>query len=41
VAFKLSDTLLNIDLPTGEIASAIDVSPAGFLLQRMFTSAAK
>jgi DNA-binding beta-propeller fold protein YncE len=29
VAFGLSDTLLRFDLPTGEIAGAIDVSPAG------------
>lgn len=38
VAFSLSDTLLNIDLTTGEIASAIDVSPAGFLLQSELTA---
>jgi DNA-binding beta-propeller fold protein YncE len=37
VAFGLSDTLLNIDLTTGEIAGAIDVSPAGFLLQSDLT----
>jgi len=37
VAFALSDTLLNIDLTTGEIAGAIDVSPAGFLLQSGLT----
>ena len=38
VAFSLSDTLLNIDLTTGEIAGAIDVSPAGFLLQSGLTA---
>jgi DNA-binding beta-propeller fold protein YncE len=37
VAFGLSDTLLNIDLTTGEIAGAIDVAPAGFLLQSDLT----
>ena len=38
VAFCLSDTLLKIDLVTGEIAGGIDVSPAGFLLQSALTS---
>jgi uncharacterized protein (TIGR03437 family) len=38
VAFGLSDTLLYIDLTTGEIAGAIDVSPAGFLLQSAYTA---